>query len=725
MSFSSFDDSEKERIREAIDIVDLVEHHYAIPLRRAGRKFKGRCPWHDDHDPSLTVDPDRQTFMCYPCQIGGDVFSFVMAYEKVDFKEAMEILAERAGIELRKKPAKKYFIRTGPNPAAATAKTPATDDPNALLDQLGQDDDGAEQSPPSQFGQQYKEVSKDTLLKAAEWVAGLYHKALLTLDEAAEARKYLEERGINEESIKRFQIGFAPQRRGWLVDRADRKPERIQILETIGNLKCYGDANGFDASKYFDPFHGRLMFPIRDNKGKTVGFSGRTVPNVPLKNPAKYYNTGGESPLFFKARLVYGLDLARRTMSSGRRALIMEGYTDVIMAHQYGFGEAVAVMGVALGVEHIRELRRYVDRMILILDGDAAGMRNADRVLSMFVAQGIDMQIVTIPEGGDPCEFLQAHGAEAFETLLKTGAVDALEHAIQTAARGIDVRNDVAGSVKALDSLIELIAQAPVKGTLPNDPIRLRIEKTVQTIAHRFLTPVADVRRRLEEKRRRFEDEQRKPQRTDAAEAEGTAAPKADWFSPEQLPDRLEKEMLQLWLTDPTAIYEFWEAVPVERYRSPLTRMVYEKCNEIIERNKPATFERLLAAFDENPKMSFYLVELYNSGREKRKGLAASPDDADEAIPVFSDEVSELEESLRSETEEQRPLPPEVRERLIREIIEGFDRRDEPRRMIDDMNRLGDDSLTKEEKFAGLLELQAELRRQQEEKRKRLGINEE
>ncbi len=753
MSFASFDtpfnDSEKERIREAIDIVDLIEHHYAIPLHRAGRKFKGHCPWHDDKDPSLQVDPDRQTFICYPCQIGGDVFSFVMTYEKVDFKEAMQILAERAGIELHKRPSKRILIRTdfqtplhtAPSNEDATLRTatkPTTLDPNALLDEIGQEDEefdeisqiapSAQNKPSQQVKAVTKSVTKETLLQAADWLARQYHQALLTLEEAKPARQYLEERGILAASVEQFQLGFAPKERDWLTNKVKQQPERIGILESIGNLResagqPQSGHHNASASRFYDPFGGRLVFPIRDTKGKTVGFSGRTVPGIELKNPAKYYNTSGDSPLFVKSRLVYALDLARKAMPKSRRVLIMEGYTDVIMSHQYGFCDAVAVMGVALGAEHIRELKRYADQMILILDGDVAGMRNAERVLALFVAQGVEMKIVTLPDGADPCDFLQRHGAAALETLLQTNAVDALEHMLLSATKGLDVQKDVAGSVKALDSVLEILAQAPMEKALPNDPMRLRVEKTVQNLAHRFLMPIDEVKRRLREIRetveRRQRDEKQRASQRQADNHETTAffhEPQSTEFASGQWPDRLERELLEFWLSDPTAIYEFWGAIPVERCRSPITRMVYEKCNEIIERNLPATFERVLTAFDENPQMGFYLVELQKSGMEKRRIFAQR----EENEPFFAanDEVGELEESLRCETEEQLPWPAERRAQLVREIIDGFDRRDEPRQRIDDLNQLRNDSLTDEEKWEKLIQLQTELRRQQEEKRK-------
>jgi len=397
VSGGSFD--VKERVKQAVDIVDLVGSH--IQLRRQGRNYVGLCPWHDDSRPSLQVNPERQSFKCWVCDIGGDVFSFVMKIEGVEFREALEMLADRAGIELEKlKPRPRVRLAASAEPAAdgQTAEPEAAETVAAGID-------------------------KRTLLQAAAWAEKQYHRCLLENPAAEPARRYLRERGISDESIERFGLGFSPLDRDWILQQAAasdaaQRNRRMKTLEAVGVLVVPSEGGG-----PFDRFRGRLMFSIRDGQGRPVGFGGRVLPEerkgdksnlperpegclaqikpVPFSQPithrAKYINTP-ETPLFTKSKLLYGLDLARDTLRKTRTALVMEGYTDVIVAHQHGFTNAVAVLGTALGESHVRLLKAHADRIVLVLDGDEAGMHRANEVLELFVAQQADLRILTLPE---------------------------------------------------------------------------------------------------------------------------------------------------------------------------------------------------------------------------------------------------------------------------------------------------------------------------------------
>ncbi|MDR0335608.1 MAG: toprim domain-containing protein [Planctomycetaceae bacterium] len=691
MSISS-DDHVKERIREAIDIVDLVSQY--IPLRRSGRNYVGRCPWHDDSRPSLQVNPARQTFKCWVCDIGGDVFSFVMKIENVEFKEALEILADKTGIAL---PKKQKFVTNERKTGKESQTTEKTEFHTEYHDNTTNE-------------LQEIEITRKQLLQAADWLTKNYHEALLHLDEAEIARKYLAERGIDNNAIKKFQLGYAPREHEWLVQKVKRKPERLQILEIVGNLK----------KKNEDFFRGRLIFPIRDENGRTVAFGGRLIPNSPLSHDSwhkdrKYLNSS-ETTLFSKHKILYGLDLARHKIKETRRALIMEGYTDCIVAHQFGFSDAVAVLGTALGPAHIRLLSRLAaDKIILMLDGDKAGQTKAesDQVLKDFIAEGADMAVLTLPEGLDPCEFLEQHGTEALELLLKTETVDALEHVFRAKTRGVDLKNDIIGASKALDSILEIVAFAPVKGTAPDNPIRFRIEKTIQNLSVRFLIPEDEIRRRLTEKQQKAKIEIQRHHNQEENVAEKNENTNSFWNDKTLLPDTLERDMLELWLTDPTAIYEFWETVPLERCRSPLTRIIYEKCNSLIEQNKPATCSRLIISFDD-PAIKSFLVELDESGREKFFG------GNDSEQPAYHDELEELGQTLRDETNEPQ-LDKELRAKLIQEIRDGFNRRDSERTKIADIGTLRNNNLPQTERVNKLLQMQELLKKQQEEKRKKFG----
>ena len=445
MSFGSSLDV-KEQVRQAIDIVDLLGSY--MQLRRQGRGYVALCPWHDDTRPSLQVNPERQSFKCWVCDIGGDVFSFIMKMEGVEFPEALAMLADRAGIALEK----------APHERSEGAPPPGHD--------------------------------KRTLYKAAAWAEGRYHDCLLHAADAEPARRYLQERGLTAESIERFHLGFSPLDRDWIIQQAGGSTGRTKILESIGIL-----ARPSSGGSLFDRFRGRVLFSIRDAQARPVALGGRLLPELGLTSPAKYVNSP-ETPLFTKSHQLYGLDVAKDSIRKKKTALVMEGYTDVIVAHQYGFDNAVAVLGTALGENHIRILKRFADRIVLVLDGDEAGQKRANEVLELFVAQQVDLQILTLPDDLDPCDFLHGRGAEAFAQLLVDGVVDALSHAFRTATRGLDLEHDIHGSSQALERLVSIVAKAPRLRHDTTREDRIREGKFLQRFAALFRVDEAEVRRR-------------------------------------------------------------------------------------------------------------------------------------------------------------------------------------------------------------------------------------
>jgi DNA primase len=353
-------DDLRERVRETVDIADVVGSY--ISLRRAGRGLVGLCPWHDDARPSLQVNPERQTYRCWVCNIGGDVFNFVMRMEKLEFREALEQLADRCGIALPRG-------RGG----------------------ISADD---------------KANLRDTLA----WAAARYRDCLRQAAEAAPARSYLAGRGLSAATLDHFDVGFVPAAWDWLLRQAALAGISAATLAAAGLVVARNDGNG-----HYDRFRGRVMFPIRDAQGRCIAFGGRVLPGS--DDPAKYVNSP-ETPLFSKRSTLYGLDTAREAMSASRRAVVVEGYTDCLAARQAGIGDVVAVLGTALGAEHAKVLRRYADRVVLVLDGDEAGRRRADEILDLLLAEPIDVRIARLPSGADPCDYLTAEGHDAFEQVL-------------------------------------------------------------------------------------------------------------------------------------------------------------------------------------------------------------------------------------------------------------------------------------------------------------------
>ncbi|MDO4575619.1 MAG: CHC2 zinc finger domain-containing protein [Planctomycetia bacterium] len=524
---NSFSSDIKEKVRQATDIVDLVRQY--VHLVPKGRIYRGLCPWHDDSDPSLQVHPDRQTFRCWVCNIGGDVFDFVMKMEGLTFPEALRSLAEKAGIEIPKME----------RPNAAKYHRPAVWVPEGDVP-AEQVLDGLDIS---------SSEGKRGLYEAAKWASDQCHACLARLEESHPIRRYLSERQITDASIEKFQIGFCPNEPGWLQGKARREPgllKRLYATGFLGKSKSGG---------YYEIFSGRLLFPIRDNMGRTVGMGGRVVPGVETFNEkAKYLNTS-ETPLFSKHRLLYNMDQAKLVFSKKRRVLVMEGYTDTILATQYGFQEAVAVLGTALGVDHVKMLKRFVEKIYLVLDGDEAGQKNMARVLEMFLAEKVDVQLLTLPEGMDPAEYLEANGAEALEDLLQTRTVDAWTYAYNVYTKGLDLSN-VHDSEMALEKILTLIASGSGSGDLLSES-SFREAKMLQQLAFRFTISETFLRKRLRELREEAKRvgflRQQNDMRRQREELE------KNWVSPP--PPKggksVELDESEAWSDDPTEVDDF------------------------------------------------------------------------------------------------------------------------------------------------------------------------
>jgi len=420
-------DDLKERVRDAIDIVDLVGGY--ISLKRSGRGLVGLCPWHDDSRPSLQVNPERQTFRCWVCDIGGDVFNFVMRMEKLEFREAIEQLADRAGIEMPR----------------GRAGLP-TDD-------------------------------KAALVRICTWAAERFHACLLSAPEAGPARDYLAGRGLDQRTIGHFQLGFAPQAWDWLLRQASAAGFQPQDLARAGLVVERQERGG-----HYDRFRGRAMFPIRDPQGRCIAFGGRVLPGS--DDPAKYINSP-ETPLFSKSSMLYGLDTAREAMAASRRAIVVEGYTDCLAARQAGIGDVVAVLGTALGERHAKLIRRYADRIVLLLDGDDAGRRRANEILDVLLAEPIDVRIARMPAGVDPCEFVLERGREAFEALV-AAAIDPLDYRMEEAIASLapDAGDDAA--LTALESVLGALARVSPRSPLSPSQRRLREDQVLGRLSRRF-----------------------------------------------------------------------------------------------------------------------------------------------------------------------------------------------------------------------------------------------
>jgi DNA primase len=587
----------KERIKQTIDIVDLVGSY--LSLRRQGRNYVALCPWHDDSRPSLQINPDRQTFKCWVCNLGGDIFSFVMQKEGVEFREALEMLAEKAGITLDEPRRNFPSSRSGSSFSEDELDYSDGFEP-AEYGTLPGESGGSSRSSNTGNG---PAPDKPAMFRAMAWAVKLFHECLLHDELAAPARDYLESRGISADMVKLYQLGFAPDDWNWLVNRAAGKASALRTLERVGLL------GKSQRGTFYDRFKGRVLFPIRDMQGRPIALGGRVMPGMAkatdpdARPPAKYINSP-ETPLFSKNREFYGLDLAREAIAKTGRVLVMEGYTDCIMARQFGFENVVAVLGTALGENHVRRLRFADDcRVILVLDGDDAGRKRANEVLELFVAAQVDLRILTLPDDLDPCDFLQQRGPEAFAALLDE-AVDALEHKMQIVTTGIDP-NDTHRANQALEDVLGTLAVAPHASAEVTSESRVRQQQLLSRLARRFRVSEEELRLRIATLRR-------KPQRAASAAASQaitTPAPPAALAA-------WERELLELFLICPGAVEQAASVVRVEQLGALAARQIFVVCRELAERGRTPTLDRLLNEF-EDPAMQSLLVELDERGRER------------------------------------------------------------------------------------------------------------
>ena len=351
-----------EQVRAASDIVEVIGGYF--PLKRAGGNHVALCPFHKEKSPSFNVNPQRQIYHCFGCHAGGDVFKFIQEYEHIGFLDAVKRLAERAGIPLEME-----------------------EDPRA--------------------GEKRRE--KDALLKVHEQLAQRWHSVLLNDAAGQPARDYLQARGVSAEAVEAFRLGFAPGDWEDTVNWAKAQKHDPRVMEQAG-LVASKDG------RQYGRFRARLMFPIHDEQGRVIGFSGRVL-DADVKG-AKYVNSP-ETPLFHKSKVIYGLDKARRPIIAAESALICEGQLDTIACHMAGIENVVAPQGTALTADHARVLKRYANEVILCFDSDTAGQAAAVRSLDGLLESELAIRVMTVPAPHDPDSFIRDEGAEAFRKLME------------------------------------------------------------------------------------------------------------------------------------------------------------------------------------------------------------------------------------------------------------------------------------------------------------------
>jgi len=388
-----------EEIRDRTEIVEVIGE--VVRLKKRGKNWVGLCPFHPEKTPSFTVTPDKQMYYCFGCQAGGNVFTFLMAHERIEFPDAVRTLGQRAGVEV---------------PDREAAGGP---DPNA----------------PLHF--------------ANRLAAEFYHRRLLEADDAAPARRYLESRGIGRELWDAFLLGWAPESWDALLEEAGRQDATSEALQAAGLVGRSEKTGGL-----FDRFRGRVMFPIRAVGGKVVAFSGR---RLDAEEP-KYLNTS-DTPVFAKGRMLFNLDQARTAIRRAGAVVVVEGNFDVVALAGAGFRNVVAPLGTAFTDEQSRVLRRYTSTAYLAYDGDPAGQRSAFKTADLLLAAGFGVRVVDLPGGQDPASLVQQGGAEVFHERLEQSE-DVIDAKLRIVREKVDL-SDVPRKRRAIQRLLESVARVP------------------------------------------------------------------------------------------------------------------------------------------------------------------------------------------------------------------------------------------------------------------------
>ena len=368
----------RERIRAASDIVDIIGSY--LPLKKAGANFVALCPFHKEKSPSFNVNPHRQIFHCFGCHKGGDVFTFVKEYENIGFMDAIRRLAERAKIPIE-----------------------------------------FDQTP----GEQQSRHLKDQLLEIHEQITQRWQNALLNEAGGQLARDNLAKRGVSAEAVKLFRLGAAPDAWDDTVNWAKSRNYDLALVEKAGLI--IHKAETPDAKpetpeprpqtrSHYDRFRGRLMFPICDEQGRVIGFSGRVLSGD--EKTAKYVNSP-ETPIFTKSRVFFGLDKSKRAILDAGFVVVCEGQLDLIACFMGGVQNVVAPQGTAFTADHARIIKRYVDEVVLCFDSDEAGQNAAVRSLDHLLESGLAVRVAVVPAPHDPDSFIKANGGEAFRQLVE------------------------------------------------------------------------------------------------------------------------------------------------------------------------------------------------------------------------------------------------------------------------------------------------------------------
>lgn len=441
-----------ERIKEAADIVDVVSEF--VSLKRSGSNYKGLCPFHNDSNPSFYVSPSRGTCHCFTCGEGGDSVGFIMKHEQMNYVEALRWLANRYGIEVK--------------------ETELTDE------------------------QRKEKTEREAMFVVNNWAAEYYSDILYNdVDGRAVGLQYFRQRGFRDDIIRKFRLGFSPADKYAMPKKAKEKGYNLEIMEKAS--LCYKDSKG----EMVDRFSGRAMFPWIGVSGNVVAFGGRVLDSRTKGVSQKYVNSS-ESPIYKKERELYGLFQAKKAIGSEDCVYMVEGYTDVISMHQCGIENVVANSGTALSKHQIHLLHRFTSNIVLLYDGDAAGIKAALRGTDMLLSEGMNVKVLLLPDGDDPDSFAKKHNADYFKQYVEEHKTDFIEFKTRVLMEG---QKDPIKRSEAINSIVKsvsVISDPIVRATYIKDcSVRLGInEQTLIVQMNNFIRANREEKRKEEERER-------------------------------------------------------------------------------------------------------------------------------------------------------------------------------------------------------------------------------
>lgn len=582
------DSSSVEQIKALNDIVEVISNY--VTLRKAGKNLVGLCPFHSEKTGSFSVSPERQFFHCFGCGTGGDVINFIMRMERLPFVEAVTFLASRAGITLR---AADGFREDGPS------------------------------------------GEREELLDLAKFAEDMFSSWLWDNSIGREAREYLDARGVQEGVARRLGLGYAPP--GWdrladaLGERGVSAPKAVKAGLLIENSQ---------GRRAYDRFRNRLVFPIKELSGRTVGFGGRSLDG----SHPKYLNSP-ESPIYVKGKVLYGLDLAREAVRKSGRIILVEGYMDAISLHQAGFAETAASCGTSLTADHARILARFTDKVVVAYDADTAGRKSALRGLDVLKAAGLSVSVVDLPDGYDPDSFIRREGGPAFEGFL--GSAEGLvDYKIRSVLGNVDSGGSE-GKVKMAAKVVAILAEieSPIEREEHIAKVSQRLGISRDSLTREVQSFEAKAGRLSRARHRIFNSSYTKgdsgdtdKRSTDAGKGVAEAVPNRLRPGPEAV---AERELLKLLLLWPDVIDQANQVLCPEDFREPAHRKLASHLFSSLEKGRS---ELPGEAYGQDPELAGLIGALFF------EGVPPVKDRADEYIDrVWMHRARERMRSVESE----------------------------------------------------------------------------